>query len=699
MKGMAIMMGKIKVLDKITASQIAAGEVVERPVSVVKELVENSLDANSSSIDIRLKKGGLDEIRVIDDGDGMSAEELPLAFKRHATSKISVFQDLCRLQTLGFRGEALPSISSVSLLEITSQEEDTLAGNCLAVEGGEIRELKEVGSSRGTDIRVKNLFSNVPGRLKFIKSSSQEASKINTLVTRLAMAYPEIAFSLTVEGRKTFTSAGNGDLLGVIASVYGLKAINSFVAYSYEDGGFFQAAGRLSKPDYSRSSRAQQTFFINKRYIQSSLLNQALEEAYHTLLPKGRYPLCVVNLSIDPSLVDVNVHPAKRQVRFSSEKEIFQELRDSFKKTLNEADLIPRTILPVKYVYGNEEQAKKVAEKRVGGAETVEKAREQDSFWGKISEAVDSADSIKATEIRAGSDFSGANANVHSKTKVANEGDAATTESIAGEVSIKKKDSLAAEVNEGSEQRQEYDLSTYERQEALTQEKHWQEGSSRENAVAEKGTEKRMSSAVNTVNTVSTVSTIGRNILIGQLADTYILYQDTEENLVVIDQHTAHERILYEKIKQEAESAQPFWQQILPDVLEVDSDLADLLQERLPEFNAAGLCLEEFGERSFVLRAVPIFLKTNYTTRLIQDMLEEILREDDSASEKDFKEKIYQIMACKAAVKAGKKLTRLEMEQVIAGANNLTQITCPHGRPVQIIIGKKEIAKNFLRNK
>ncbi len=684
------MMGKIKVLDKITASQIAAGEVVERPVSVVKELIENSLDANSSRIDIRLKKGGLDEIRVIDDGIGMSAEELPLAFKRHATSKISVFQDLNQLQTLGFRGEALPSIASVSLLEIISREEDTLVGNYLAIEGGKIREAKEVGSSRGTDIRVKNLFSNVPGRLKFIKSSSQEASKINTLVTRLAMAHPNVAFSLTVEGRKTFTSAGNGDLLGVIASVYGLKAIDSFVAYSYENGSLFQAAGRLSKPDYSRSSRAQETFFINKRHIQSSLLSQALEEAYHTLLPKGRYPLCVVNLSIDPSLVDVNVHPAKRQVRFSSEKEIFQELRDSFKKTLNEADLIPRTILAVKYVCENGEQTEEIAQERT----REESTRKQNSFLGKISEVVDSSGSIKATEISASSDFSEVNAGVQSATNVANEDNAATTESMVGGGSVKKKDSLAVEANEVSEQRQEYDLSSYERQEASTQENYGPEESSWENDVTEKGIKKRISS---TVNTVSTVSRTARNTLIGQLADTYILYQDAEENLVVIDQHTAHERILYEKIKQEAESAQPFWQQILPDVLEVDSDLADLLRERLPEFNAAGLCLEEFGERSFILRAVPVFFKTNYTTRLIQDIIEETLREEGFGSEKDFREKIYQIMACKAAVKAGKKLTRLEMEKVITGANNLAQTTCPHGRPVQIIIGKKEIAKNFLR--
>ncbi len=579
-------MAKIKILDKITSNQIAAGEVVERPVSVIKELVENSIDAGSSRVDIKILGGGLKEITVTDNGEGMSREDLPLALSRHATSKIGTAQDLEKLQTLGFRGEALPSIASISRLSIITRLENDLSGTLLQAEGGEIQGVSDIGSPAGTLIKVSDLFFNTPGRLKFIKSASRETTRISNLVYRLAMAFPSISFALTIEGRKVFSSSGNGNLLGVIAEVYGLNNIDSFIEYHYK-GNHLEAEGYLAKPVYCRNNKYHQTFFVNRRYVQNHLLNKAVEEAYYTLLPKDRYPVSIINVSMNPALVDANVHPTKKQVRFFGENEVFTALKDSIHKTLSENNLISRFSFPIStYKTPSYEETRQERLHKFPFKQMNEAQNEYTMFSGKQDIAI-----------------------------------------------IGSKD--------------------------------------------EKPPEERR--------------------IIGQFAKSYILYQDNDDNIVFMDQHAAHERILYKQFK-EKESSSKRVQQVIPNVIEIDRDLTSSFREKLEGFKETGFHFEEFGNNTFMLRAIPAFMHNIYTANLIRDMIEEILREDTNQSEISVKEAIYKVMACKAAVKANETLTEAEMEAIVQQFDECRSFSCPHGRPAVLEIPKGEIAKKFLRS-
>ena len=585
-------MVKIKVLDKLTSNQIAAGEVIERPVSVIKELVENSIDAESTRIDIKVREGGLKEIGVTDNGEGMAAEDLPLALARHATSKIERAEDLNRLFTLGFRGEALASIASVSRLTLISRREEDLSGTLLQAEAGDIQKIEDIGSPAGTMVKVNDLFFNTPGRLKFIKSTSREGGRVSNLIYRLAMAYPDISFSLTMEGRKTFSTSGNGNLLGVLAQVYGLNHMDSFIQYRYR-GEFFTAEGYLAKPVFCRNNKYHQTFFVNQRYVQNNLLNRAVEEAYYTILPKDRYPVCVINIDMDPAKVDVNVHPTKRQVRFQTENEIFALLKDSIRKTLSDSNLVNRFTFP---------------------------------------------------DILPGS----------------------------------PKDVVQDEIfpfKEINESKKEYNIF-----------------SSKQNIAFLSGQEGEKEGKQMPVNKPSP----GGVRIIGQFSQSYIIYEDGEANVAFMDQHAAHERILYEQYKEE-ERAQVQVQQVIPNVIEVDRDLVESFKEQLPSFREAGFHFEEFGRGTFLLRSIPVFIHKIYTFHLIRDMVEEILRDETDQSRAGFKEAIYKVMACKAAVKAGEKLTEGEMETLVQEFQHLQSSSCPHGRPAVMIIPKGEIAKKFLR--
>ncbi len=584
-------MAKIKVLDRLTSNQIAAGEVIERPVSVIKELAENSIDAGSSRIDIKVREGGLKEIVVSDSGEGMAAEDLPLALARHATSKIQEAGDLNRLFTLGFRGEALASIASVSRLTLISRREGDISGTLLQAEAGEIQRIEETGSPAGTVVQVADLFFNTPGRLKFIKSISREGGRISNLVYRLAMAYPDISFSLTLEGRKAFSTSGNGNLLGVIAEVYGLNHIDSFIPYQYR-GDLFRAEGYLAKPVFCRNNKYHQTFFINRRYIQNNLLSRALEEAYYTLLPRDRYPVCAINIEMDPSQVDVNVHPTKRQVRFQKEKEVFAQLKDSLRKTLTDSNLINRFTFPTGFPATPREETQEEIPYNLPFKQINESKKEYTIFSGK---------------------------------------------------------------HKWSNQEEEKEPAKTPAREPSPE---------------------------------------GIRI-IGQFALSYILYEDREANLFFMDQHAAHERILYEQYR-EGEPVPGRIQQVIPNVIEIDGDLVESFREHLESFREAGFHFEEFGDRAFLLRAIPVFIHKIYTFHLIRDMIEEVLRDETDHSETDFKEAIYKVMACKAAVKANEKLTEAEMEDLVHQFRQLP--SCPHGRPAVMLIPKGEIAKKFLRS-
>lgn len=334
-------MGKINILDDHIANQIAAGEVVERPSSVVKELVENAVDAGSTRVDVTVEEGGLNLIRVVDNGSGMAAEDSEMAFARHATSKIVTGKDLFQIRTLGFRGEALPSIAAVAKVELVTSERTDGLGRRVVIEGGRLLEAEETAASRGTDIRVKELFYNTPARLKYMKTIQTELGHISDFLYRLAMAHPGIAFTLKHNGHNLLQTLGNGDLLGVIAAVYGTAAAKSMVAVSAEDLDY-RISGYVSKPETTRTGRAALTLVVNGRYVRSYSVTQAVLKAYHTLLPVNRYPVGAIHLEMEPSLVDVNVHPAKLEVRFSKENELLALAEQAVRTALLAESLIPR---------------------------------------------------------------------------------------------------------------------------------------------------------------------------------------------------------------------------------------------------------------------------------------------------------------------------------------------------------------------
>lgn len=333
-------MQKIHILDEHVANQIAAGEVVERPASVVKELVENAIDAKSTVIEVEIEEGGLQSIRIVDNGSGMTKADCELAFQRHATSKIATGRDLFRIQTLGFRGEALPSIAAVSKMELLTSSDESGLGTRIVIEGGEIKKLEAASSRRGTDIRVKELFYNTPARLKYMKTIQTELSHISDYMYRLSLAHPNISFELRHNGKRLLQSPGNGDRLQVIAAIYGTVTARQMIPLHAEHPDY-KMKGYLSRPELTRASRSGMSFIVNERYVRHYPLYRALMEAYHTLLPLNRYPIAAIELQMDPVLVDVNVHPAKLDVRFSKEKELLNFVQEQVRSALQQEVLIP----------------------------------------------------------------------------------------------------------------------------------------------------------------------------------------------------------------------------------------------------------------------------------------------------------------------------------------------------------------------
>ncbi len=333
-------MGKIKLLNEEVTNKIAAGEVIERPASVVKELVENAIDADATRIQVKVKNGGKDSIQVIDNGSGIAAEEVELAFERHATSKIEEANDLFALRTLGFRGEALPSIAAVSRIEVTTKPEDSLSGTKVQVEGGEIVEKSSCGCAQGTNIIVEDLFFNTPVRYKYLKQTATEMGHITDIINRLSLAYPEISFTLRHNGRQVLETNGNGKLRDVIFNIYGRQAAQEMIEVDYQEE-HMHLEGYISKPSVTRSSRKYQSFFVNDRFIKSGLMGKAVSEAYHTLLTVDRYPIVVLKLNLNPILVDVNVHPTKLEAKFSRGNIVYELVENGVQQALKNSDLVP----------------------------------------------------------------------------------------------------------------------------------------------------------------------------------------------------------------------------------------------------------------------------------------------------------------------------------------------------------------------
>ncbi|MDR3601224.1 MAG: DNA mismatch repair endonuclease MutL [Desulfosporosinus sp.] len=654
----------IHILDSHSANQIAAGEVVERPASVVKELVENALDAGAKHIDITIEGNGVPLIRVRDDGSGISVSDLPLSVIRHATSKISQIGDLDHLQTLGFRGEALPSISSVSHLEISSRPADEVAGLCLMLSGGEHGEFKEVGCPVGTSVTVRNLFFNTPARLKFLKSTPTEFGLISDTVGRIALAHPDIAFSLTHPQQVVLQTSGRGDLRETIGAILGQTIARQLILINtqHED---WQLEGFISPPELVRSSKQAQTFMVNGRIVRSPFLGRALEVGYHTLVPVKLHPVVVLHLHVPPTEYDVNVHPTKMDVRFKNEQALTTFISQAVYQTLIKSKplasfqskpapaLKPKATLPLP------------------------------SFPFSIASdpALKSKVSLPISEIALPSNAAKSSNEQTFKSAMSDQPQFFNS-------ALEK-----SRIQESQISSQTYRISPEPcPQEYLSPPIDLTQG----NLTLQSNLETQSSLPTQSDPPNQDVLTLIWPL--AQLFNTYILATDGEI-LLMIDQHAAHERINYERLLAEFKATERSSQTLLiPLPMEFTLQEEQILLEHLWILNEMGFILEQFGSRTYLLRGVPVQTGTLQADSLLRQFIEEVLQKNSTPSfDKLLEEWIY-LLACKESIKAQDSLSLLEMEQLIAQLGKThNPYTCPHGRPTMVQMTRSEVERRFYR--
>ncbi|WP_339816408.1 DNA mismatch repair endonuclease MutL [Paenibacillus sp. FSL R7-0216] len=691
-------MAKIAILDEHIANQIAAGEVVERPASVVKELVENAIDAGATKIEVAVEEGGLQLIRVTDNGSGIEPDDCETAFYRHATSKITSGRDLFQIRSLGFRGEALPSIAAVAKVRLVSSSNDTGLGRVIEIEGGSLKLNEDIAAPQGTDIAVKELFYNTPARLKYMKTIQTELGHISDVMYRQALAHPEIAFALRHNGNTLLQSPGGGELLQVIAAIYGVNASKGMVAIEAEDLDY-RITGFIGRPDLARSNRGGMSTIVNGRYIRNQGLHQAILRAYHTLLPINRYPLVVLMLDMHPSLVDVNVHPAKLEVRFSKEPELNGFVENSVRAVLNGQVLIPqvvrqtigkgpnRSVIQEQFHFpapplGAEEGASVAGQTAAaaegtlrppgnGGAERDPGARSAGPDRGWAGAPAGGAP-IGGAPQRSAAAF-GAPAAAEGLT-LRERGAAGAGTYGAAPSPAKPQGGLgssgAAAYAGGAAERQPLPAARLqEMPEALY-------GS----PAAE-----------------PELPAFPELSLIGQHHGTYLIAQN-DQGLYLIDQHAAHERVnyeyYYEKFGRPADASQEL---LIPITLEFTPSESAKLQERLHWFEQVGVVLEHFGGNTFRVVAHPYWFPQGEEASIIEEMAEWVLSERAIDLAK-LREASSTMVSCKASIKANQKLTPEEANTLIRRLAACKQpYTCPHGRPIVVSFSAYDLEKLFKR--
>ncbi|MFC1871453.1 DNA mismatch repair endonuclease MutL [Chloroflexota bacterium] len=560
----------IKVLDKGLVARIAAGEVVERPASVIKELVENALDAGSSQISVEIRGGGVNLLRVTDNGAGIPPPELELAFERYATSKLGSFEDLESITSLGFRGEALPSIAAVAEVDVVTSTPGEALGAFISLQDGVITARKSQGRSPGTTVTVKNLFRTVPARLKFLKSPATENSHIGNVVSQYALAFPEAKFSLTIDNRVVLRTPGSGQLVDSVAEIYGLEVARNMLTVDTAPDSLPAVTGMAGSPAISRSNRGYLSFFVNHRWITSRVLARAVEEAYHGLLMVGKYPIAVINIQVPPQVVDVNIHPTKTEVKFQQEHVVFSAVQKAVRQALVAQMPVPNinTVSPVQ-------------------SSTVESPP---PLWTLV---------------------------------------------VTGRT------------------------------------------------------------PQHPIAPVTPALSLPVLRVLGQLGSTYIVAEGPE-GLYLIDQHAAHERVLFEEIKRQRSQAGVEVQGLLePISLELDPKQAEVLKSNYPSLVEFGFSLEPFGDRTFLVRAVPALL----SDRDWKATLTELCTLMAAGDRDDWTEALSISMACHSAVRAGQTLTDSELRELVRQLEETTvPNTCPHGRPVMICLSSGQLGREFGRS-
>ncbi len=641
---------RIVLLDESTANRIAAGEVVERPASAVKELVENAIDAGATKIQVLLEEGGKQRIIVTDNGFGMSRDDAILALQRHATSKIRNADDLFDIRTLGFRGEALPSIASVSNLTLTTKLKEESGGICLRVEGGEIRAVTEIAARDGTTFDITDLFFNTPARMKFLKRNATEVGRAVEIVGHLSIAYPEIAFQLKHGSNEIFSTPGTGDPLSALAAVWGRETAKKLIPVCHESPGL-SAHGFLATPDIHRPGRSHELFYVNRRPIKSRLLGHALEEAVRSLTPDSRYPIGAIFIDISPDMVDVNVHPTKTEVKFTHDGEVHHAVSLAVKSGLMDYGIVPKAHA-VETDSGNFSSMAN----RSGSAFSP-----NGSVTGQNSGYTKSAHYTNPTQEQAA--FQAAIA-AFSPLEFAIDDPRSSTHSPDSIPDVLRDLNLEIVPSEISNE----ETLSFESLELPKKPRPF----------ADRLRDFRV---------------------IGQARNTYIIAL-TADGIAVIDQHVAHERVLFERLTvQRFSDGIPVQRLVVPLTLHLNKREALLLGEHLESFAISGWEIAAFGGESFVVRAIPAVLSNKPYEKILKDMVDELVNHSVSRRLLVEQQHVTITNACKMAVKAGDPLNIPEMEGLLQQlAETENPYLCPHGRPIVVTIPFRDLDKLFKRN-
>lgn len=799
-------MGNIVLLDELTINKIAAGEVIERPASVIKEMVENSIDAKANNINVEIKNGGISYIRVTDNGKGISEDDMEMSFERHATSKIRNAEDLNMVKSMGFRGEALASIAAVANVEMISRTYEEEIGNKIVVEAGKVLSFEQTGCQIGTTITVKNLFFNTPVRYKFLKKDYTESGYIEDAITRLALIHPEIAFKLISNGKTVIQTSGNGKMQDVIYAIYGKDIANNIldVDYTYED---IHITGVVGKPEIARSNRSYQMFFVNQRFVKDKTLSGAAENSFKGLLPIGKYGFLVLNIDMDPSKVDVNVHPAKLEVRFQEENKVFKAIYHAIKDTLLKAELIANTEKTVEQIekeekrtgtqktnitdlfrkitkntekedihsdniieqiYNKKELSEPRFEKLTEKSENIQpnKSTMQDKKMDVFKELIAMQQRLKQETQNDPSLQTNIDKLIQNTKKIQEDN---AFEPLKNDVIVEEKNELTKEeqviTNEDNqepikleEETQEYEVIQNEIQNDNDLNKEQEEKNSEKQENATEITEETKSftneeinemmdklEKIDDVNTSPEFANMYEKIfgklpasveeekkkeeekisayelikdnnisvfenteeykkptykLVGIAFNTYIIIEIQNE-LYIIDQHAAHERVMYERVKENyySDSNKDSQMLLLPDIITLTHKEMDILKDNYEMFEKAGFVLEEFGDNTIKVSGVPNICLDLDTKELFLETLDEINQVARTAKQ-EIEERFIATVACKAAVKANMDLTNEEVDSLM---NDLLKLpnpfTCPHGRPTAIKMNKNDIERKFARRK
>ncbi len=654
-------LGKIKELELSLANKIAAGEVVERPASVVKELLENAIDAQATQIDITIKESGIQSIRVVDNGTGIEEDDIAKAFGRHATSKINNDYDLFHIRTLGFRGEALASISSVSRVSMKTCT-DGMLGHEVRVENGEITKKQPAKAKKGTDILVEDLFYNTPARLKYVKSLYTELGKITDIVNRMAMSHPNIAFNLVSDDKTVISTNGSGRTNEVMAEIYGMKIAKDLVPINGETDDYV-VNGFICKPEHTRSNRHYISIFINGRYIKNFVLNKAIIEGYHTLLPIGRYPIVYLNIEMDPILVDVNVHPTKLEVRLSKEQLLYDLINQKIKEAFRGMSLIPDTSL--------EKQKPEKSQKEIFEQQKIDfeaKRNQNITQQQQVSHKSESVEEIEKTN-----DATSREPSPSWQFK-----DKTEHHSVIQEDTIKQEDNRDIDVQHDEPEHIENNEETYEVQDTVEYVDTPYQAPIEEEQVSEAPRVPYME-------------------VVGQVHGTYIVAQN-DTGMFMIDQHAAQERIKYEFFKEKiGEVTNETQSLLLPLTFNFSKDEHMIIEKYLQSLAEAGVFLEPIGHHDYMVSEYPVWLPNVDAEEIIKDMIDYVLNHE-KVDIKKLREDAAIMMSCKKSIKANHYLRNHEMSHLIDELRETTDpFTCPHGRPIIIELTTYELEKLFKR--